>query len=144
MHQRCKKLFICLQMPATLTLLLTMNCGVRNLLILFTTFSLYLPLWSCPQTRRPICAAEFFPNRSSFKLKEGTAFSQISKCKAEKERKKLHHRFYSLTGTYIGILETSFLSGNTLLRMTKRGLPGVATSGFLALGPQWLLLCRPE
>lgn len=57
-----------------------------------------------------------------------------------KERKKLHHQFHSLAGIYIGILETFFLLGNTLLGMSKRGLPGVATSGFLALGLQWLLL----
>lgn len=46
------------------------NCGLRNLLILFTTFSLCFPLGSCPQTQRPICAAKFFLNGSSFTLNQ--------------------------------------------------------------------------
>lgn len=47
-------------------------------------------------------------------------------------------------GFILGFWKLFFLLGNTLRGTSKRGLPGVATSGFLTLGLQWLLLSSPS
>lgn len=95
------KLLTCPQVFAALTLLLTINHRVRNLLVLLTPLPLYFPLWSCLQTQTLICAAKVFPKGSNSNLNQrGRSFISDQKMQSEKMKKKN----YGLGSAVLGFL----------------------------------------